>query len=176
MKSRPRTTSGSTTPVYTGHGTLYVIVNDDEDGKPFEVFGVLGKSGGCDSAQIEAICRLISLLLRSGVGVEEVVRQLKGIVCCPNWDRGVLVQSVPDALAEVLGRVELPAIVVSEGTPLSDYAREQLGGSLGDVMIDEGMGARAMRPAGGRCPECTGPTTMEEGCRTCHGCGWSKCG
>jgi len=162
--------------MYTGHGTLYVIVNDDENGEPFEVFGVLGKSGGCDSAQIEAIARLISLLLRSGVGVDEVVRQLKGITCCPKWDRGVLVQSVPDAIAQVLEGeatdVPITKSVIIE-TPWFDTAlpivtRTELAGPVEVVDTHQVF-------AGGRCPECSGPTIMQEGCRTCHGCGWSKC-
>ena len=89
--------------VKTGHGTMYITLNFDEN-KPFEVFGTLGKAGTCDSAQLEAISRLISLALRSGVDPAKVLEQLKGITCCPAWDEGVLVRSGPDAVALALER------------------------------------------------------------------------
>ena len=103
--ARPRIVNGYTEKVETGHGNLYVTVNSDADGKPFEVFGNQGKSGGCDSAMMEAITRLASLNLRSGVPVENIVDQLKGITCCPVWDEGVQVRSGPDAIALVLGKI-----------------------------------------------------------------------
>ena len=51
----------------TGHGKMYVTINRDEGGNPFEVFANLGKAGGCDSAQMEAICKLASMALRAGI-------------------------------------------------------------------------------------------------------------
>ena len=104
MRDRPRQIQGITERVHTGHGNMYVTINFQEEGKPFEVFSTLGKAGGCDSAQLEAISRLASLALRSGVGVQDVVEQLKGITCCPFWDEGTLVRSGPDAVALALQR------------------------------------------------------------------------
>ena len=80
-RPRPKTVSGTTTTVDTGCGDLFVTMNDDDDGHPFELFATLGKAGGCAAAQTEAIGRLISLALRSGVGVEQVHKQLRGITC-----------------------------------------------------------------------------------------------
>ena len=101
-RERPRTTEGITHRVRTGHGNMYVTVNFDEDGDPFEVFSTLGKSGGCDSAQLEATSRVVSLALRSGIDPNELVSQLKGITCCPAWDEGTHVLSGPDAIAIAL--------------------------------------------------------------------------
>ena len=78
---------------------MYVTINFGEDTKPFEVFGALGKAGGCDSAQLEAISRLVSLALRSGIDPANVIEQLRGITCCPAWDSGTLVRSNALALA-----------------------------------------------------------------------------
>ena len=64
----------------------------------------MGKAGGCDSAQLEAISRLVSLALRSGISARDVVTQLRGITCCPAWDNGTLVRSGPDAVALALER------------------------------------------------------------------------
>ncbi len=78
VRQRPDVVYGFTQKVKTGLGTLYLTVNE-VDGKPFEVFATIGKSGRSITAKAEAIGRLVSLALRSGVEVEEIVRQLKGI-------------------------------------------------------------------------------------------------
>ena len=104
-RHRPRRTHGVTERVRTGHGNMYVTVNLDEGGSPFEVFGTMGKAGGCDAALLEAVSRLVSLALRAGIEASEVTRQLKGITCCPAWDEGTLVRSGPDAVALVLDRI-----------------------------------------------------------------------
>ena len=82
-RPRPQEMVGITERVRTGHGNMYVTINFDSEGSPFEVFSALGKAGGCDSAQLEAISRLVSLSLRSGIDPEAVMEQLRGITCCP---------------------------------------------------------------------------------------------
>jgi len=74
-KDRPETLEGFTTRVVTGMGRLYVTVTEYE-GRPFEVFATIGKSGRSTTAKTEAIGRLVSLALRSGIGVEKIVEQL----------------------------------------------------------------------------------------------------
>ncbi len=66
VQDRPETLQGFTTKVVTGMGNLYVTVTE-MDGKPFEVFATIGKSGKSTMAKTEAIGRLVSLALRSGV-------------------------------------------------------------------------------------------------------------
>ena len=85
-KKRPSKLMGVTSSVKTGCGNLYVGVNQDEHGKPFEIFTNIGKAGGCAASQAEAIGRLISLALRSGIDAKEVTMQLMGISCHqPSW-------------------------------------------------------------------------------------------
>ena len=103
-RQRPQSIRGVTERVRTGHGNMYVTINFDEADTPFEVFGNLGKAGGCDSAQLEAISRLVSLALRSGIEPRTVIDQLRGITCCPAWDEGTLVRSGPDAVALAMER------------------------------------------------------------------------
>lgn len=101
-RKRPDVMQGSTYKVTTAYGNLYVTVNEDEYG-PFEVFSQLGKAGGFFGAQTEAICRMISLALRSGIKLQDVTDQLKGIRGPdPMFSNGERILSLPDAIANVL--------------------------------------------------------------------------
>ena len=63
----------------TEFGNLYVTVSTDEDGEPFEVFGWLGKGGSFQHGVTELACRLISLHLRRGTPLDEIIDQCQGI-------------------------------------------------------------------------------------------------
>ena len=76
---RPRTLPSQTTKLNTELGTLYVAVSLDEGGQPFEVFGWFGKGGSFQHGVAELACRLISLHLRRGTPLEEIVDQCRGI-------------------------------------------------------------------------------------------------
>ena len=143
-RERPRQTRGITERVRTGHGNMYVTVNLDDVGNPFEVFGTMGKAGGCDAALLEAVSRLVSLALRAGIDTGEVTRQLRGITCCPAWDDGTLVRSGPDAVAIVLDNLTAGAggdANASDGVQLT--LPTGLPGYGGD-----GVDARTFLPAG----------------------------
>lgn len=101
-RERPDVTRGPTIRMTTGCGDLYVTVNHDEQG-PCEVFAHLEGAGSCAAAQLEAICRLISILLRASVSYEAIIKQLKGIRC-PSvaWEEGKAVLSCADAIATVM--------------------------------------------------------------------------
>ena len=101
-RTRPSITEGRTRRMRTGDGTLYVTVNEDENGL-CEVFTAIGKAGGTVAAQTEAISRLISLALRSGVDPNSIINQLKGISGPnPTWEDGQLILSTPDAIGRAL--------------------------------------------------------------------------
>jgi ribonucleoside-diphosphate reductase alpha chain len=93
---------GNTEKMATGCGTMYVTLNFFE-GKPFEVFSTLGKSGGCAAAYSEALARSISLGLRHNIPIEEYIKQLSGIHC-PNraLEDGEFILSCPDAISKIL--------------------------------------------------------------------------
>ena len=80
-----------------------MTINEDENGL-CEVFTTIGKAGGNAAAQSEAISRLISLALRSGIEPREIVKQLKGISGpTPVWDgHGGQILTTPDAIGKVL--------------------------------------------------------------------------
>jgi len=148
VKKRPDVVYGFTQKVKTGFGDLYLTINE-MDGKPFEVFAVIGKSGQSRMAKAEAIGRLVSLLFRSGIGVRPVVAQLEGIGGEYSvFTKKRLLKSIPDAMAYVLRQRYM--------------ADEQL--------QEDGESLRAS------CPECDGVLVFEEGCNKCHSCGYTKCG
>lgn len=100
--SRPKILSGKTIQINVGCGKMYVTLNEHE-GKLYEVFVVLGRSGACMMSQTETIGRLISIALQKGSAVEEIIDQLKGIRCVsPSYSEGVHVLSCADAIAHVL--------------------------------------------------------------------------
>ena len=80
-RKRPALLKGRTVKMDCPLGDLYVTINEDETGRPFEVFCTLGKAGGAAMADAEAIGRLISLALRSGIPITAVRDQLRGISC-----------------------------------------------------------------------------------------------
>ena len=95
---------GFTEKVRIGCGNLYITVNYDDKGI-CEVFTNLGRAGGCPS-QSEATSRLISMALRSGMDVDILIEQLKGIRCHSTLrQKGLMVLSCPDAIGRVLEKV-----------------------------------------------------------------------
>ena len=166
-RERPRNMTGITERLRTGHGNMYITVNHDEQGVPFEVFGNLGKAGGCDSAQLEAITRLTTLCLRSGIDPDEIIAQLSGITCCPSPDDGVFIKSSPDALALALHRATHQG-----NNPPSHAVQPAL---LSPIPANTAAAPR--RPTGPACPDCNSTLIFIEGCQTCTSptCDWSKC-
>lgn len=101
---RPGVLSGQTVKIMTSFGKLYLTVNELEH-KPFEVFATLGKSGKDTQAHTEALGRLISMAMRSGVSTNEIIQQLKGIGGSqPVWESDGVILSLPDAIARGLER------------------------------------------------------------------------
>ena len=177
-RQRPTTVRGVTERVRTGHGTMFVTINFDGDGHPFEVFSTSGKSGGCDSANIDAISRMISLALRSGVDPDQIVEQLKGITCDPVWDGGTLVRSPADAVSLALSRHPR-----KEGEQAEREASAEHDSTV-QMGLFPSAGGRPARPngnvnpavaSGARCPQCSGYLVHQEGCLRCLDCGHTKC-
>ncbi|HIB04562.1 MAG TPA: adenosylcobalamin-dependent ribonucleoside-diphosphate reductase [Candidatus Marinimicrobia bacterium] len=164
---RPSQTAGVTRRIRTGEGTLYITINEDKNGL-CEVFTTIGKAGGNAAAQSEAISRLISLSLRSGLDPHAIVRQLKGISGPnPTWEDGRLILSTPDAIGKALDdylmeqdkKTSKNQTVSSSEKPRITLAQEH--------QDDEGIMI---------CTKCHNHSVVHEGgCLTCRECGWSKC-
>ena len=143
-KERPNSLPSVTDKINTGFGNLYVTISYFNQ-RPFEVFASIGKSGYSTMADVEAIGRLISLAMRSGVEPKEIITQLKGIGGSePIFTEGGLVQSLPDAIAKVLER--------------HIGQTENNSKDLFDII----------------CKVC-GASLPDEKCPTCPNCGWNRC-
>ncbi len=174
---RPEVLSGRTYKMKTGYGKLYVTVNNDESGAPFEVFATIGKSGGFFQEQSEAICRLISLSLRSGVKVEEIISNLKGIrgPVVAMTPKGTVL-SLPDAIGQILEEH------VRNIDPVTEPSTVLVGVDSKEQQI---KATKTLSPKKERaiadfglipgCPECGAPLVMSEGCISCKSCGFNRC-
>src|SRR5690349_12413244 len=176
-RSRPDLLKGATRRVETPLGTMYVNITEDDKGQPFEVFISLGKAGGALMADVEAIGRLISLALRSGVPMPEVYRQLRGI----SSDRVVglgpnKVLSVPDAIGIAIEKWMQDKQGIQQdllaGTATPVPVRASI--PMPDGTMAEGAGQR--QDFIGACPDCGSQLAFIEGCAKCHVCGFSECG
>lgn len=155
-RPRPAVTHGRTYKTKTGCGTLYVNINSDSYGF-CEVFTQMGKSGGCAASNAEAVSRMVSLALRSGIDPSSIVEQLRGIRCpIPTWHEGEMVLSCADAIARVLEKA-LKDVAGAENNPQISYSGLDMGYCP-------------------QCPDCGGIMENEGGCSVCKVCGYSKCG
>jgi ribonucleoside-diphosphate reductase alpha chain len=186
-RSRPDTLRGVTRRVDTPLGTLYVTITEDDRGQPFEVFMSLGKAGGAIMADVEAMGRLISLALRSGIPIREVHRQIRGI----SSDRAIglgpnKVLSVPDAVGIAIERwMQDKAGVQQEllsGGAMSGGLASATVTTIGEVEArvteaGEQLNLIHQQPVlTGACPDCGSQLEFAEGCMKCHVCGFSECG
>ena len=179
---RPPVLESKTVQVETGRGKIYVTLSFTSEGLPFEVFTNHGKAGGNDSAMAEALSRMISLGLRSGVSPDDVINQLINIVDAPVWDRGQQILSVPDAIAKVLleHSSSPPRGTLAPGADPAQTALIQPPSSNQIGMPQSGERESAVgkdtQIMSETCPECFDPRmAYEEGCMKCYTCGYSKC-
>ena len=154
IRPRPSITHGSTSRKPTSCGDLYLTINEDDQGKPFEVFANMGKAGGCEASQNEATGRLISLALRAGVQPDAIVKQLIGIRCNKPFGLGDnRIESCSDAIAKMM---------------YGYLAKHKEYESKTMVLATQGRVTSA-------CPDCGCELQFGEGCEKCSNCGFSRC-
>ena len=132
-------------------GTLYITINHDPDGNPIECFINTSKGGICQ-ANTSAVARMISLSMRAGVAIPEIVKQLQGITC----SACVKVSSKGE---EVSG-ISCPDII---GRAISDFS---------NLKKDKQEPKKSNTL---KCPDCGEELEFSGGCVICTNCGWSKC-
>lgn len=154
---------------------FYVTVNI-KDGELFEVF--VGADKGCQ-ANIATITRLTSLCLRSGIKVDEVIKNLNSALCpaCANQKRKgdlTINKSCASCIASAL--VEMRKSLDGGKTHLDEKQKveftevEKVPAEIKMVKVSTD------KPKLAKCPECGKNTLIAEGrCYYCSNCGWSKC-
>lgn len=163
---RPALVSGTTSRLNTSMGTMYLTVNrDDATGKPVEVFVNVGKAGSDVMAMGEAVGRLVSVGLQSGIPVSTIANQLVGVGGTSSLSPG-LVHAIGKSLANYQDR-DIPEVAMQadpddEEVPVHPFIDD-----------DEGVG-----PISGAavCPSCGNSSLVrEEGCQKCYLCSFSIC-
>ncbi|MCC7011694.1 MAG: adenosylcobalamin-dependent ribonucleoside-diphosphate reductase [Planctomycetes bacterium] len=171
----------------TPFGNMHVKISvDPVVGKEREVFAQLGKGGDVANSDLEAICRILSLWLRSNGSLELALKQLEGIgssLSVPTRDGRIM--SLPDGLAKAIHRYldakhqfGLEALLLGRAT---------FDGATGATTVAAAQqpSAPAQKSSNGtprnvghyklKCPACEGELAFMEGCVKCHGCGFSQC-
>jgi len=161
-------------PTPFGNMHLHISV-EPKTGQEREVFAQLGKGGDLANSDLEAICRLVSLLLRSGGELRMVIDQLEDIGSSLSVPaQGGRVRSLGDGLARALQKY----LAAKERHGLEAL----LSGSV--TSLDLADKADHTKVAGAqeslfkiKCPDCdaAGTLAFEEGCLKCHACGYSVC-
>ena len=186
-RSRPDILRSTAIRKETPLGVMFVHITEDDKGQPFEVFINLGKAGGSAMADAEAMGRMISLALRSGISIQQVHRQLRGI----SSDRAVglgpnKVLSVPDAIGLALEdwmrtKQGVQQELLTTAETLASPASAQLAPHAMPVVSQGGAQMQFEAMSGGdafigTCPDCGSQLEFAEGCVKCHVCGFSECG
>lgn len=159
------------------------IFFDDFTGEPLENYIAMGDNGGC-ARNLEAISRLISLALRGGIHISEVIKQLKKVHSCPAY-RARKIQkgdtsigtSCPSAIGyaieELCNKINDNLF---DGTEADDslFFDDGDNNMIAEDCYEESESEEDLttKPT---CPECGEPLVFEGGCNICKACGWSKC-
>ncbi len=178
-RKRPDIIHGATVKTITGCGPLYVTINYDENGKPFEIFNSIGKSGGCAQSQTESTGRMVSLALRSGIGAEEIISQLKGIRCNIPYGFGTnIIYSCADAIGRALEKsLNEKNEKISAWSPCHEQGSKHANDDKVSSVNAELKNQSGAFQGRGACPSCGGSNLKHaEGCTVCLDCGYSDCG
>ena len=182
---RPKVISGYTQKGETNYGNLYATLNV-VDGKPYELFVNIGKSGSLAKSLSEALSRTISISLQNGINIDEIIKTLNGIAD----------SETPWVFEDYKGNEEwcksIPDMIAKMMKSLSEYVKE-IGAveqklSIEDKKNDNNIDMNSIiehdKTSTDKkkilCPEClkNGNSiflVQMAGCPTCPNCGWSAC-
>jgi len=164
----PSVADSRTYKFVSGCGNAYVTVTWDEKGNINQTFTNKGSSGTCKSNQ-EAVSRLISLSLRGGIPIENIIDQLESVDICSSYTnartKGKPVSkgaSCPHAIANILKQAVKDVKSKFENT----NTKAEIKTDLASIEIINDSKS---------CPECKEPLINEGSCICCKSCGYSKC-
>jgi ribonucleoside-diphosphate reductase alpha chain len=174
----------------TPFGNMHVKVSVDPIScREREVFAQLGKGGDVANSDLEAICRILSLWLRSNGSLKMAVKQLEGIgssLTVPTKDGRIM--SLADGLATALHRYiaakeehGLHSLLLGGASPdltKTGYNKIAEAAKVAAAAADAGTSKAQPRNVSQyklKCPACSSNLSFEEGCVKCHACGFSQC-
>lgn len=176
---RPAYLPGGTWKVEIPKGNLYVTANwDTKLRKVIEVF--MRENSGNEHVELNG--RLISLLLRTGLPMQKILKQLRRTRGEQSiWHDGECYTSVAQVVAHVMEvadkffrSVDRSVLLVESGDVDPPYdlpdPPDQVFADLPDTV---GVKTRSIS---GTCPECGSGLIPSEGCHKCLSCGYSSCG
>lgn len=150
----------------TGCGTLWLhIYFDRNSGDLIECFVSKGSAGGCGSSLV-GLSRMVSLALRGGVSLDDVVDQLKSADVCESYKRNKEASKgrcCPSAIGYAL-------VDANEEMKHIFAQKESKPDSIAGIKKEESDGEV------NGCPHCGELLVHEGGCVQCISCGWSRCG
>lgn len=176
------TTHGKTYCKKTACGTLYITINCDDNDNIVETFVHTSKGGICQ-ANVNAINRMISLNMRSGVKVDEIIDQLRGIncqACAKVMTQGTKLDGIscPDIISRTIKEfkdsIDVPDKEVTAKVKVKVNVEPEV--EIVDTKHEEKVSYDA-----GVCPECGAKLQAQGGCVICIGdethvgCGYTKC-
>lgn len=166
---------GAKRKLNTGCGSLHFEAYFDEmTGEPMETFINVGSTGACER-NLQLISRLMSLALRAGVSVEDIIDQCTSIKPCPAYVTRTVkkhdtskgsscASAIGYALKDLHDKITERCFADFDLTDLSE-----------DDIVQEIVKNNDDKSTKVLCPECGEPLIFEGGCNVCKSCGYSKC-
>ena len=146
------------------YGSIYLTTTLDENGNIFEIFSSIGKSGQMLKTMMEALSRIISIALRSGTNIQDVIGTLKFMSGTDRWiydtfdKKEIEVNSIPDMLARMLEDIQKHFTGTGEKLETIESKHQEELTIHGDI-----------------CPECGKELSHYDGCKICWSCQYSAC-
>lgn len=146
------------------YGSIYLTATLDENGNIFEIFSSIGKSGQMLKTMMEALSRIISIALRSGTNIQDVIGTLKFMSGTDRWiydtfdKKEIEVNSIPDMLARMLEDIQKHFTGTGEKLETIESKHQEELTIHGDI-----------------CPECGKELSHYDGCKICWSCQYSAC-
>lgn len=145
----------------TGCGSMHMEVYfNDMTGDPQETFINIGSGGGCER-NYQFISRLISLALRAGVSIDDIIDQANSIRPCTAYVNRT------KSKHDTSPGTSCPSAI---GKALQDLRSKM----QSKCFVDDNESVKIFNDSS-VCPECGSTLQQEGGCNICKNCGWTKC-
>ncbi len=177
FKNRPKIMHGVTTKSDSPYGSIYITANFDEDSNMFETFISAGKSGSVSKSVTEALSRVISLALRNGVKIEDIIKTINNISGSEIWiydtfdGKEVIVKSIPDAAGKMLEDLNKYYKKMINDNKFNTNKKIEPNNSYNEPLSHQDSFSHTKA----YCPECGSKMIPGGGCSICPSCGWSSC-